>query len=150
MQTSRMKFRNIAAVAVIVGLLIPPFSQILCTEKCSGGQCETSEIDILCGVDVPGTCCEASCPSEFVTSQVESSAQLASDCQLCACFANNGPRDVIVSKVSGKKQYQDPSNSNSPDLFCLIIRCEKGIPLPNLTLRVHDPPHYYLTHTLQI
>lgn len=149
-RTARVGIRSVMAVIAIIGLLVPPFSQIFCADVCSGGQCQTFEAGVSCDLEVSGNCCEPTDFPESIPSYDLSLAQLADDCQLCSCFALSGSRDGIVSRTYEEKKYQNPVPEVALPPTGGIFRIRREPAVADFSLRTHDPPLYHLTQALLI
>lgn len=135
-----------------LAFLGPSLSQVLCTQGCSGGQCEPLVAEIPCDLDAAGSCCGQSDACDEGLAVNPAIPQIAGDCQPCGCFGHEQIAILLSPKneVAAGASHVIPASPGALSLGELQLACH---PLATpLGQRTHAPPIplYRLTCALLI
>jgi hypothetical protein len=151
-RATKVVFRGIMAVISVVALLGPSLSQALCSPGCTGGQCEPLVTEVLCDLDVAGSCCDQSDGCDQERSVNPAFPQIAGNCEPCACFDHEPIAVVPLPKnqATAKASHTIPASPGAPSLQGMQLA--GLLPARPSAPRTHAPPVpiYRLTHTLLI
>ena len=147
---NRRLLRATFVLNLAAAFLLPPLSEVLCSDGCVGGACDAPPPSALCDLDATGGCCGSAEPALASAVVDPTTPQLTDECQLCPCFEQTPIGDFIVPKGTGELKWA-PSH--------VVALGPALVPAPSSVRQVsvnpsdvnaHGPPLYRLHRALLI
>lgn len=144
-----MIYRHLRGVLILLlaaAFFMSPLSQVLCSEGCVGGACETPLPAAVCELDATGGCCGDAEPAEEFTLVDPNTPQLTDPCRVCPCFEAGQIGDFVVPEGTGRLKWTPAGVVvSSPAPVTAPFSAQRSAAEPS-ALTSHGPPPLYQLH----
>ncbi len=147
---NRTYIQAILVLILAATFVAPPLSEMLCSDGCVGGACETPPPATACDLDATGGCCCNAEPAQECALTDPAMPALTDECRMCPCFEDDQIGNFVVPERMGKLKHYQRQRLAITTQRLQDASSEQPIDIFTTGENAHGPPLYQLHHALLI